>query len=167
MSAFVLSTVICLSLFVITLNTSNSEASSTRNLTAMNGSVWYAGNPVGAIHVDLNDIEGPGSFVNITANITKDPNPGKLFEGWLHDPKIFSTYDLSLGVFMNNTLQFEQFMNNPDIYKYFVVSEEPVGDINPRISDIIVGGVQVDLSPDSVGEIIGGSNLSLPEYNTN
>jgi hypothetical protein len=57
-------------------------------------------------------------------------------------------------------------MNNPDMYKYFVVSEEPVGDINPRMSDVIVGGVQVDLSPDSVGDIVGGSNLSLPEYKT-
>jgi hypothetical protein len=163
---FVLGIVTCMSLFVIVFTANNTEASNIRNITAMNGSVWYAGNPVGSIHVDLNDIKGPGSFVNITANITKDPSPGKVFEGWLHDPKIFSTYDLNLGVFLNNTLRFEQFMNNPDIYKYFVVSEEPVGDINPRMSDVIVGGVQVDLSPDSVGDIIGGGNLSLPEYRT-
>ena len=51
---------------------------------------------------------------------------------------------------MYETLQFEQYMNNPDIYKYFAVSEEPVRDINPKMSDIIVGGVQVDLIPDSV-----------------
>jgi hypothetical protein len=56
-------------------------------------------------------------------------------------------------------------MNNPDIYKYFAVSEEPVRDINPKMSDIIVGGVQVDLIPDSA--IVGGSNLSLPEFKTN
>jgi len=161
---FVLSIVACLSLFIIILTPNNTEAGNITNITTMNGSVWYAGNPVGSIHVDLNDIEGPGSFVNITANITKDPSAGKVFEGWLHDPKIFSTYDLNLGLFLNNTLRFEQFMNNPDIYKYFVVSEEPVGDINPRMSDVIVGGVQVDLSPDSVGDIIGGSNLNLPEY---
>jgi hypothetical protein len=58
-------------------------------------------------------------------------------------------------------------MNNPDIYKYFVVSEEPVRDINPRMSDIIVGGVQVDLIPDSVDDIVSGGNLSLPEFKTN
>jgi hypothetical protein len=122
---------------------------------------------VGSIRVDLDDIEGPGSAVSITTNITKDPNPGKVFEGWLHDPKIFSTYDLNLGIFVNNTLRFQQLMNNPDIYKYFVVSEEPVQDINPRMSDVLVGGVQVDLSPGSVGDIIGGSKLNLPEYRTN
>ena len=142
---FVLSIVTCLSLFVINLTPNNTEASNIRNLTAMNGSVWYAGNPVGSMHVDLNDIEGPGSFVNITANITKGPSAGKVFEGWLHDPKIFSTYDLNLGLFLNNTLRFEQFMNNPDIYKYFVVSEEPVGDINPRMSDVMVGGYKLTL----------------------
>lgn len=148
------------------LTPNNGEASNIRNITAMNGSVWYAGKQVGSIHIDLNDPQGPGAFVNITANITKNPNPGKVFEGWLYDPKIFSTYDLSLGQFMNNTLRFEQFMINPDIYKYFVVSEEPVGDINPRMSDVIIGGVQVDLSPDTEGDIIGGSQLSLPEYKT-
>jgi hypothetical protein len=126
-SLSLMSSVICLSIFLITMTPSSVEPSTIGNITGMNGSVWFAGEQVGSIRADLDDIEGPGSVVKIMANITKDPNPGKVYEGWLHDPKVFSTFDLSLGIFNNNTLRFQQFMNNPDIYKYFVVSEEPVG----------------------------------------
>lgn len=81
-------------------------------------------------------------------------------EGWLLDP-IFNTYNnLSLGQFLNNRLNFDQFMVNPDLYEYFVVSEEPLNDRDSRISNSIAGGTRVDIVPNDT--IVGGAQINSP-----
>jgi hypothetical protein len=75
----------------------------------------------------------------------------------LLDP-IFNTYNnLSLGQFLNNRLNFDQFMVNPDLYEYFVVSEEPLNDRESRISNIIAGGTRVDIVPNDT--VVGGVSI--------
>jgi hypothetical protein len=65
-------------------------------------------------------------------------------------------YNLTLGQFVNGTLNFKQYMNNPNVYKFFVVSQEPVGDTDPRISNVILGGSEFQLTPQ---DIVGGSKI--------
>lgn len=91
-------------------------------------------------------------------NLNISPPDGKVFEGMLLDP-IFNTYNnLSLGQFLNNKLNFDQFMMNPDLYEFFVVSEEPIGDQDSRISNVIAGGTKVDLASDDT--VVGGAQIS-------
>ena len=47
-------------------------------------------------------------------------------------------------------------MNNPNVYKFFVVSQEPIGDTDPRISNVILGGSEFQLTPQ---DIVGGSKI--------
>lgn len=62
---------------------------------------------------------------------------------------------------MNNRLNFDQFMVNPDLYEYFVeVSEEPLNDRDSRISNIFAGGTRVDIVPNDT--IVGGAQISSP-----
>lgn len=82
----------------------------------------------------------PGELVNITAAIGMSPPAGSIFEGWRIDPDIPTFYNLTLGQFVNGTLSFDQYMVNTTVYKFFVVSQEQVGDTGPRISNIVVGG---------------------------
>ena len=100
-------------------------------------------------------------MVNITLQLNISPRGGRVFEGWLLDP-IFNTYNnLSLGQFLNNRLNFDQFMVNPDLYEYFVeVSEEPLNDRDSRISNIFAGGTRVDIVPNDT--IVGGAQISSP-----
>jgi hypothetical protein len=85
------------------------------------------------------------------------PPAGSIFEGWLIDPDIPTFYNLTLGQFVNGTLSFDQYMVNPIVYKFFVVSQEQVGDTDPRISNIVVGGSEFQLTPE---DIVGGSKLN-------
>jgi hypothetical protein len=50
-------------------------------------------------------------------------------------------------------------MVNPAVYKFFVISQEPVGDTDPRMSNIILGGSEFALEPQ---DIVAGSKLNLP-----
>lgn len=58
---------------------------------------------------------------------------------------------------MNGTLKFDQYLVNPAVYKFFVMSQEPVGDTDPRTSNII--GSEFALEPE---DIVAGSKLNLP-----
>ena len=51
-------------------------------------------------------------------------------------------------------------MMNPDLYEFFVVSEESIGDPDSRISNVIAGGTKVDLTPDDT--VVGGAQISSP-----
>jgi hypothetical protein len=113
------------------------------------------GEKIGTLSIRFEDYRGPnipGGLVNITSQLNISPPDGRVFEGWLLDP-IFNTYNnLSLGQFLNNRLNFDQFMVNPDLYEYFVVSEEPLNDCESRISNIIAGGTRVDIVPNDAIE---------------
>ena len=148
---------------LLTTNTKISEAevAHVREITASNSTVWYGGEKIGNLTIGFTS-PGNGSisggFVNLTAQVAL-PVSGSVLEGWLIDPDIPSYFNLTLGQFVNGNLKFDQYMVNPAVYKFFVVSQEPVGDTDPRMSNIILGGSQFALGPD---EIVAGSKLNLP-----
>ena len=51
-------------------------------------------------------------------------------------------------------------MMNPDLYEFFVVSEESIDDPDSRISNVIAGGTKVDFTPDDT--VVGGAQISSP-----
>jgi hypothetical protein len=82
--------------------------------------------------------------ITISANTTAKAKPDKAFEGWLVDAG-GSNYKLSLGKFENNGhLQFTENMVNPYTYKQFIMTEEPLNDIDPNSADTYGGA---DLPP--------------------
>jgi hypothetical protein len=136
------------------------NAINVRDITAGNSTVWYGGEKIGNLSVGFTTedyLPVPGGLVNITAAIGMSPPAGSIFEGWLIDPDIPTFYNLTLGQFVNGTLSFDQYMVNPIVYKFFVVSQEQVGDTDPRISNIVVGGSEFQLTPE---DIVGGSKLN-------
>ena len=130
------------------------------DITKGNSTVWFGGEKIGTLSIRFEDYGSPnipGGLLNITSQLNISPPDGKVSEGWLLDP-IFNTYNnLSLGQFLNNRLDFDQFMVNPDLYEYFVISEEPLNDRDSRISNIIAGGTRVDIAPNDT--IVGGAQI--------
>src|SRR5690348_5087642 len=77
-------------------------------------------------------IESNVNKTSITSDVTAKAKPDKAFEGWLVDAG-GSNYKLSLGKYDNNGhLQFSESMVNPYTYKQFIVTEEPLNDIDPN-----------------------------------
>ncbi|MDQ5868257.1 MAG: hypothetical protein M3530_00860 [Thermoproteota archaeon] len=150
----------------ILLNTAtkvpSAEAAHVREITASNSTVWYGGEKIGNLTVGFSS-QGyepiSGGLVNLTAHVAISPAAGSVLEGWLINPDIPTYYNLTLGQFVNGTLRFDQYMVNPAVYKFFVVSQEQIGDTDPRMSDIILGGSEFALRPD---DIVAGSKLNLP-----
>src|SRR3989344_1806505 len=68
--------------------------------------------------------------------------PGVLYEVWLVDEQ--SQYKLSIGTFIPTTFggkiyfPFKQAMVNPTVYDKIVITEEPMNDVNPAPSTMIV-----------------------------
>ena len=150
-------------IFVMIFPAEMAQAQPNLDITKGNNTVWFGGEKVGALNILFQDYGGqdiPGGLVNISAELNISPPDEKVFEGWLIDP-IFNTYNnLSLGQFLNNRLNFDQFMMNPDLYEFFVVSEESIGDPDSRISNVIAGGTKVDLTPEDT--VVGGAQISSP-----
>ena len=148
---------------VMVFSVDNSLAQQNLDITKGNSTVWLGGEKIGTLSIRFEDYGGPnipGGLVNITSQLNISPPDGRVYEGWLLDP-IFNTYNnLSLGQFLNNRLNFDQFMVNPDLYDYFVVSEEPLNDRESRISNIIAGGTRVDIVPNDT--IVGGAQINSP-----
>ncbi|MGA9219511.1 MAG: hypothetical protein WBZ50_12790, partial [Nitrososphaeraceae archaeon] len=146
-------------LLATTTKISSAEAAHIREITASNSTVWYGGEKIGNLTVGFAS-QGyeptSGGLVNLTAHVGLFPAPGSVLEGWLIDPDIPSYFNLTLGQFVNGTLRFDQYMVNPAVYKFFVVSQEPVGDTDPRMSNIILGGSEFALEPE---DIVAGSKL--------
>jgi hypothetical protein len=151
------------SVCVIVFPVDESLAQQNLDITKGNSTVRLGGGKIGTLSIRFEDYGGPnvpGGLVNITSQLNISPPDGRVFEGWLLDP-IFNTYNnLSLGQFLNNRLNFDQFMVNPDLYEYFVVSEEPLNDRESRISNIIAGGTRVDIVPNDT--VVGGAQNSSP-----
>jgi len=149
-------------LLATTTKISSAEAAHIREITASNSTVWYCGEKIGNLAVGFTS-QGyeptSGGLVNLTAHVALFPASGSVLEGWLIDPDIPSYFNLTLGQFVNGTLRFDQYMVNPAVYKFFVISQEQVGDTDPRMSNIILGGSEFSLGPD---DIVAGSKLNLP-----
>jgi len=149
-------------LLATTTKISSAEVAHVREITASNSTVWYGGEKIGNLAVGFTS-QGyeptSGGLVNLTAHVALFPASGSVLEGWLIDPDIPSYFNLTLGQFVNGTLKFDQYMVNPAVYKFFVVSQEPVGDTDPRMSNNILGGSEFALEPE---DIVAGSKLNLP-----
>jgi hypothetical protein len=150
-------------IFVTIFPADIAQAQPKLDITKGNNTVWFGGGKLGALDIGFQDYGGqdiPGGLVNISAELNISPPNEKVFEGWLIDP-IFNTYNnLSLGQFLNNRLNFDQYMMNPDLYEFFVVSIESIGDPDSRISNVIAGGTRVDLRPDAT--VVGVAQISSP-----
>ena len=95
--------------------------------------------PFGGEKVGTISITPDGHMVHVAANLTAQPNAGKVYEGWFVDAG-GSGYKLSLGEFgKNGTLQFDQQMVNPYTYTQFIVTEEPFEDADPNAARAIAG----------------------------
>jgi len=105
-------------------------------LTAPSGN-----NPFGGASVGSYTVQQSGHTVTITASLNQPPASGKVFEGWLVDPK--SGYKLSIGLLDGTKLQFSQSMVTPAIYKLIVVTVEPTTKTDPNPSGVIAGGDQL------------------------
>jgi hypothetical protein len=145
---------------ITTIGPSLAETARVRDITAGNSTVWHGGEKIGNLTVAFktNDyLPVSGGLVNITAHVGITPTEGNILEGWLIDPDVPAYYNLTLGQFVNGTLNFDQYMINPKVYKFFVVSQEPIGDVDPRISNVILGGSEFQLTPE---DIVGGSKIN-------
>jgi hypothetical protein len=89
-------------------------------------------------------IDNTANKTSITSDITVKAKPDKAFEGWLVDAG-GSNYKLSLGKYDDKGhLQFVESMVNPYTYKQFIVTEEPLSDVDPNAANTIGGS---DLPP--------------------
>ena len=92
------------------------------------------GDKKGTLDLDFNK-----STISGIAKVNEPPAKDKVYEGWLEDKGDASGYRLSLGKFDGTgTLAINQTMVNPYTYTVFYVTAEPVKDLDPRPSDIVV-----------------------------
>lgn len=101
---------------------------------AKNPGPGFTDEKIGTVSIDSNV-----NKTSITSDITAKAKPDKAFEGWLVDAG-GSNYKLSLGKYDDNGhLQFSESMVNPYTYKQFIVTEEPLNDIDPNAADTYGG----------------------------
>jgi hypothetical protein len=92
------------------------------------------GDKKGSLDLDINK-----STISGIAKVNEPPAKDKVYEGWFEDKGDASGYSLSVGKFDGNgTLAINQTMVNPYTYTVFYVTAEPVKDLDPRPSDIVV-----------------------------
>ena len=63
--------------------------------------------------------------------MTATPKQDKVFEAWLVDAD-GSNYKLSLGAIQGQSLKVSDNMVNPYTYTQFIITEEPVDDVDPN-----------------------------------
>lgn len=94
----------------------------------------FGGEKIGTVTYEANN-----NMVNITSDITATPAEGSTFEAWLVDTG--SGYKLSLGNVVNGSLQFDQSMVYPYTYSQFIITEEPIDDVDPNAAGTLAGAV--------------------------
>ena len=105
------------------------------DLTTPTAGNVYGGDKKGNLNLDFNK-----STISGIAKVNEPPAKDKVYEGWFEDKGDASGYRLSVGKFdENGTLAINQTMVNPYTYTIFYVTAEPVKDLDPRPSDIVVG----------------------------
>lgn len=98
--------------------------------------------PFGGEKIGQATIIPNGCVVTVIANISSNPDQGKVWEGWFVDAG-GSGYKLSLGEFAKNgTLHLTEQMVNPYTYSQFVVTQEPFEDPDPNAASVS-GGAQL------------------------
>jgi hypothetical protein len=101
---------------------------------AKNPGPGFGPDKIGTVSIDTTS-----NKVNISATTTAKAKQDKAFEAWLVDAG-GSNYKLSLGKFDDRGhLQFIENMVNPYTYKQFIITEEPLNDIDPNAADTYGG----------------------------
>ena len=101
---------------------------------AKNPGPGFSQEKIGTLTIDTN-----GSKTSITSDVTAKAKQDKAFEGWLVDAG-GSNYKLSLGQYDDKGhLQFSENMVNPYTYKQFIITEEPLNDVDPNAADTFGG----------------------------
>lgn len=83
-------------------------------------------------------IDAQNKTLDISVNMTVNPGPDKVFEAWLVDAD-GSDYKLSLGAIQGQSLKVSNVMVNPYTYTEFIITEEPVDDLDPNAADTYGG----------------------------
>jgi hypothetical protein len=76
-------------------------------------------------------IDAQNKTLDISVNMTAASKEDKVFEAWLVDAD-GSNYKLSLGALDGNSLKVSDNMVNPYTYTEFIITEEPVDDVDPN-----------------------------------
>ena len=76
-------------------------------------------------------IDAQNKTLDISVNMTAASKEDKVFEAWLVDAD-GSNYKLSLGSLVGGTLKVSDNMVNPYTYTEFIITEEPVDDVDPN-----------------------------------
>ncbi len=76
-------------------------------------------------------IDAKNKTLDISVNMTTTPKQDKVFEAWLVDAD-GSNYKLSLGAIQGQSLKVSDVMANPYTYTQFIITEEPVDDVDPN-----------------------------------
>ena len=97
------------------------------------GDIISGNETVGTFSIDANEVAAGRYLTTVNATIGVEPEAGHVFEGWLVDSN-GAIYALSLGNFRDGELQFNQYMTNPLVYDEFIVTQEPLRDIDPDIT---------------------------------
>lgn len=87
-------------------------------------------------------IDPQNKTLDISINITETPAQDKIFEAWLVDTG-GSDYKLSLGAIDGNSLKTSTHMVNPYTYSEFIITEEPLDDVDPNAADTY-GGTELE-----------------------
>jgi hypothetical protein len=104
------------------------------DLTTPTAGDLSGGDKKGSLDLDFNK-----STISGIAKVNEPPAKDKVYEGWFEDKGDASGYSLSVGKFDGTgTLAINQTMVNPYTYTVFYVTAEPVKDLDPRPSDIVV-----------------------------
>jgi predicted alpha/beta hydrolase family esterase len=114
----------------------NENSGISLDLTTPNADNLYGGDKKGSFELSFQN-----TSMIVTARMNEPPTDGKIYEGWFEDKGDASGYSLSVGKFneKDNTLTVSQRMVNPYTYTVFFVTAEPVNDLDPKPSDVIVG----------------------------
>ncbi|MBA2440416.1 MAG: hypothetical protein H0V50_07055 [Thermoleophilaceae bacterium] len=81
---------------------------------------------IGTLSIDVQE-----KTIDTSVNMTAVPKQDKVFEAWLVDAD-GSNYKLSLGALDGNSLNTSDHMLNPFTYTEFIITEEPVDDVDPN-----------------------------------
>jgi hypothetical protein len=81
---------------------------------------------IGTLSIDVQE-----KTIDTSVNMTAVPKQDKVFEAWLVDAD-GSNYKLSLGTLAGNSLNTSDHMVNPFTYTEFIITEEPVDDVDPN-----------------------------------
>jgi hypothetical protein len=122
--AIVIATII--SMTIGGLQFSNAEPVTMDINKALDPGPGFGTEKIGTLSIDVQE-----KTIDTSVNMTAVPKPDKVFEAWLVDAD-GSNYKLSLGTLDGNSLNTSDHMVNPFTYTEFIITEEPVDDVDPN-----------------------------------